>query len=74
MAETVWPKLVALAGIELGGQPLARLAFCASILNKLFPFCVSTVFCKTLFEAECRGLEGPAPGKGPLRKGATYQK
>ena len=35
--------LIVLTGIERGAQPLARLAFCASILNKLFPNCVSTV-------------------------------
>ena len=57
---------VVLAGLEKGGQPLAGLAFCASILNKLFPNCVSTVLGGTLSEAEPRGLEGPAPGKGVL--------
>ena len=47
-----------LAGLEKGGQPLAGLTFCASILNKLFPNCVSTVLGGTLSEAEPRGLEG----------------
>ena len=34
------------------------MGLCASILNKLFPNCVSSVFCKTLSEAELPGLEG----------------
>ena len=49
---------VVLAGLEKGGQPLAGLAFCASILNKLFPNCLSTVLGGILSEAEPRGLEG----------------
>ena len=48
-------SLVVLAGIERGGQALV---FCKNILNKLFPSCVSTVFCEVLSEAALRGLEG----------------
>ena len=70
----VQKQFIVLAGRGKGGQALARLAPCRNILNKLFPFCVSTVFGETLFEAEHRGLEGPAPGKGSLRKGATFRK
>ena len=44
-----------LAGIERGGEALV---FCKNILNKLFPSCVSTVFCEVLFESALRGLEG----------------
>ena len=51
-----------------------RLAPCRNILNQLFPNSVSTVFGETLFEAEHRGLEGPAPGKGPFRWSAVFQK
>ena len=29
-----------------------------NVLNNLFPFCVSTVICETLFEPEFRWLEG----------------
>ena len=35
-----------------------RLAPCRNIPNLLFPFCVSTVFCKTLSEPEPPWLEG----------------
>ena len=32
--------------------------------QRVVPYCISTVCGKTLSEAEHRGLEGPAPGKG----------
>ena len=63
--------LIVLAGLEWGGQALG---LCVSILNKLFPNCVSIVPDVTLSEAELRGLEGPAPGKGPFRWSAVFQK
>ena len=47
-------SLVALAGIERGGA--ARLL--REYPQQVVPYCVSTVFCKTLSEAELPGLEG----------------
>ena len=54
-SESSVAPLIVLAGLERGAQALG---LCVSILNCLFPYCVSTVFSKTLFEAELRGLEG----------------
>ena len=52
---------VVLTGKGKGAPPWG---FCKNVPNQLFPNSVSTVFGETLFEAEHRGLEGPAPGKG----------
>ena len=41
------------------GVRVGRLALCRNIPNLLFPFCVSTVFCKTLSEPELPDLEAP---------------
>ena len=62
---------VVLVGKGKGGQALG---LCKNILNQLFPNGVSTVPDVTLFEAGLRGLEGPAPGKGPFRWSAVFQK
>ena len=52
---------VELAGKGKGAQALGP---CKNIPTFLFPFCVSAVLGGILFEAEWRGLEGPALGKG----------
>ena len=62
-----WPLLPAGNG---GGAP----ALARKHSQQGVPYGVSTVFNETLSEADPRALEGPAPGKVSLCKGATLWK